>query len=402
MQARLTRRLWSIAQSARVIFLIALTLRLWVLRQLLPGKAFHYFYGYNEPSRIAWALVSGFGYSSPWPNTPLAPTAQQPPLYPFLIAAIFKMAGAYSYWSLWIAVGLNAVISSLSAVMILRLGKRDFGLAAGVLAAWIWSCWLYEAAVSVRLWESSLSALLLIAGLWLLPELAVTSRALLWLLFGLLAGVAALCNTTLLSVFLPFWIWLWLSHRRRGSSCGRWLLASVAVCLLVLTPWTIRNYRTFHQLMPIRDNFGMELWIGNHEGVTHQYPLDYPLLNPAEYNRLGEITFMETRGEIATQFIRQHPAQFLRLSLRRVFLFWTAPTGSAWPWISLLAWLGMVLAIRNKGWQAVPYAVVLLMFPLVYYITHSYDTYRHPIEPQILLLTSYAATAIAGPFLRRR
>jgi hypothetical protein len=27
--------------------------------------------------------------------------------------------------------------------------------------------------------------------------------------------------------------------------------------------------------MPIRDNFGLELWIGNHEGVAHEYPSDF-------------------------------------------------------------------------------------------------------------------------------
>src|SRR5580700_2265642 len=186
--ATVRRTLWRIAESPGVVFLVAVTIRVWMLSQLLPQKAWEYFYRYNEPSRIAWALVSGFGYSSPWPNTPLVPTAQQPPIYPFLVAAIFKLAGVYSYRSLWIAVGLNAVVSSLTAVMVLRLGKRDFGSLAGVLAAWVWACWMYEAAVAVRLWESSLSTLLLMVALFMLPKLKAPSVAL-WLLFGFLAAV---------------------------------------------------------------------------------------------------------------------------------------------------------------------------------------------------------------------
>jgi 4-amino-4-deoxy-L-arabinose transferase-like glycosyltransferase len=85
---------------------------------------------------------SGFGYSSPWANTLVMPTAQQPPVYPFLLAGIFKLAGIYSYRALWIALGLNALFSSITAVVILQLGKRTFDKSTGVLAAWIWSCWI--------------------------------------------------------------------------------------------------------------------------------------------------------------------------------------------------------------------------------------------------------------------
>ncbi|HTA24632.1 MAG TPA: hypothetical protein VK763_13955 [Terriglobales bacterium] len=383
------RTVLRIAESPRVVFLVALTIRVWVLSQFLPQKAWKYFYRYNEPSRIAWALVSGYGYSSPWPNTPLAATAQQPPIYPFLVAGIFKLAGAYSYRSLWIAVGLNAVLSSLTAVMILRLGKRDFGSLVGVLAAWVWACWMYEAAVAVRLWESSLSTLLLLLALLMLPKLKVPSAAL-WLLFGFLAAVTALTNTTLLSVFLFFWIWLWISCRQRGRSCGRLLLASVGVFVLVLLPWTIRNYEVFHRLMPVRDNFGLELWIGNHEGEARLNGDDFQRM-VAEYSRLGELRFMDTKGQVATEFIRQHPGSFLRLSAQRFYRFWTAPDGSVWILLSVLAWCGMFTALRRKGLIAAPYAIVMAIFPFVYYLTHNGGWYRHPVEPVILLLAVYAS-----------
>lgn len=403
---RLLRALGTVVKSPRIIFLVALTARVWVLSQLLPAQAWSHFYRYNEPSRIAWALVSGFGFSSPWPNTPLSPTAQQPPIYPLLLAAIFKIAGAYSYWSLEIAVGLNAVFSALTAVLIFQIGKRDFGVPVGVLAAWIWSVWLYEAVVSIRLWESSLSALLLAVGLWLLSELVRSTRPWHWLIFGALAGVAALTNTTLLSVFPFFWLWLWTCCRRRGHSCGKWLAASVAVCLLVVLPWTLRNYRAFNQLVPIRDNFGLELWLGNHGGVTHVFDNDFPILDPTEYNRLGETGFMKMKRNVALEFIGRNPETFLRLSARRFFQFWSAPENSGWPALSLLAWMGMVLALLRKGLDATPYALIVLIFPLVYYSTHVFGTYRHPIEPAMLLLAAYAmasaVTAISLPLIRSR
>ena len=379
-------------KSPLVVFLVALIARVWVLRQLLPAKAWPDFYEHNEFARIAWAIVSGFGYSSPWANTPLSPTAVEPPVYSYLLAGIFKLTGAYSYASLWIAVGLNAVLSAVSAVIILHIGKRDFGALTGILAAWVWSCWLYEAAVSVRLWESSLSVLFLATALLLLPHVAESPGWPRWVIFGGLGAVAALTNTTLLSLFPFFWLWLWLARRRRSRSPGKLLLASITVCILTLLPWTIRNYETFHRLIPMRDNFGLELWIGNHEGAmqVHQFPPDFPLIDPTEYTRLGELPFMEAKRQAGLQFIGQHPAEFLWLSARRGFKYWTEPEVSLWLPLSLIAWMGGVTALARKGWAAVPYVVVLLIFPTVYYITHTFSSYRHPIEPAMFLLAAYA------------
>lgn len=385
---RLLRLIGGALSSPWVLFTVAFVVRIGVAGQLLPSNAARGFYEQNEPARIAWAVVSGYGYSSPWPHTPLAPTAQQPPVYPCLLAGIFRLTGAYSYTSLWIAVGLNAAFSALTAVMILQLGKRGFGAVVGPLAAWIWACWIYEVVVSIRLWESALSGLLLMLGLWLASTLT-ESKWPRWILFGLLAGVAALTNATLLPVFGGIWIWLWLVHRSGGRK--RWI-ASVATCVLVLVPWTARNYATFHRLIPIRDNFGLELWVGNHEGVTHLYDFrgGFPLVDPAEYNQLGEIRFMETKRDIAVQFIREHPREFLRLSGQRLFNFWTAPEARVWLPITLLAWLGGVLAGWKKGSDAFPCLIVLVVFPLVYYVTHPWSTYRHPIEPVMILLGVYA------------
>jgi hypothetical protein len=380
-----------LASSPVLIFAVALAARVRVLWQLLPEHAWINFYPWNEPSRIAWALVSGYGYSSPWRGTPLLPTAQQPPVFPLIMAGIFKIGGAYAMTSLWMATLLNATFSGCTAVMILRLGKRDFGEATGILAAWIWAIWLYEAVICVRLWESSLTALLLVLTLWWLPRLAESREWRDWCLFGLLAGFSSLTNTTMLAMFLCFYAWMWMGRRAQTASVKKFVVVSVAVFVLALAPWTVRNYLTFHRVMPLRDNFGLELWIGNYEGVTEAqlYPGAFPLLDPTEYNRLGEVPFMEEKLHEGLGFIREHPAEFARLSGVRFVLFWTEPKGSWWFAPSVLAWIGMALALKRHAATAIPYAIVMVVFPLVYYITHTFPSYRHPIEPVVLLLAAF-------------
>ena len=387
-RGKVLRAAAGIAGAPWAVFVVAVVVRLAVLWQLLPVQNTHGFYDHNEQVRIAAMMVSGHGFSSPWPDVPLAPTAQQPPLYPWILAAIFKCFGAYTYASIFAAVFLNAICAGLSAVLLLNLGKRLFCMPAGILASWMWACWIYEAAVSMRLWETSLSALLLLVGMWLSLRLRESSSRSDWMLFGALAGIAALANTTTLAVFVALWIWLFA---RVGSQSRRRIAPSVLACVLVLIPWTIRNAVTLHHLVPVRDNFGFELWQGNHEAAG-----DF-----AEFARLGEIGFMQARRDTALEFIASHPGEFLRRCGVRLCRFWTDPGGGTWLVASGLAWLGAVLALWRRRRDAMPLVIALGVFPLVYYVTHPGTPYRHPIEPEILLLASFTAVSAAS-WLRDR
>jgi len=396
--AAILRAITRLLTSPTLIFLAALLTRVSVLWHLLPAYASRGFYEENEPARIAWCIVSGFGFSSPWPHTTIAPTAQQPPVYPWVLAGIFKAFGSYSYTSLWVAVLFNALLSATTAWVILRLATRDFGLPTALVAAWAWACWIYEAVVSIRLWESSLSSLFLVSTMLLLPRPGENGSARRWLMLGILFGLGILTNTTLLVVFVGFYLWLWIANPQRRKSFSRGMLLSAGVCLLVLMPWTIRNYVEFHKIVPVRDNFGLELWIGNHDAVTYLFEFNggFPLLDPAEYNRLGEIAFMEFKRDVALDFIRKNPFKFLRLSAQRFFYYWSAPDRYTWIPLSLLSWAGAFLACRRKGSPGCPYAIVLLSFPVVYYVTHPWSTYRHPTEPVMIILASYVVVSLAG------
>ena len=391
-----------IASAPATVFVVALGVRFALLNQFFPTTIWPFFYKNNEVSRIAWALVSGWGFSSPWPNTPLAPTAQQPPLYPLLLAGIFKLAGAYTYRSLWIAVVLNAIFSAVAAAMMVRLGRRDLSPAAGLLAGWVCACWGYEGVVSLRLWDSSLVGLMIVLVLWWTPALEESGSMATWSLFGAVTGAALLTDTGLASILLPLWVWLW--WRRRGRGQSRYLIpVSVAVCVVVLAPWTIRNYQVFHRFIPVRDNFGMEFWIGNHEGApihAVNFPRDFPLNHAEAYSREGEINFMESRQRLALEFIRSHPVRFLLMCGDRAVGYWTQPYPVIWGAVAVACWTGLVLLFRQRARMAFPYAMVIGLFPLVFYATHAFLTYRQPIEPEILLLASYAliggVKALAG------
>jgi len=380
-----------IAASPAVIFVAAVTTRLaatvFIFRNYFGPQLL---FVQNESSHIASALVAGWGFSSPYANVPIAATAQQPPLYPLILAGIFRVFGAYTVSSAWAAVALNIAASALTAVLLYHAGNLYFNKTVGLVAAWVWALpWMYGAlAFSTSLSNPYLAALGLTGLLLLLPRVLKAGRG--WFGLGIYAGLLVLLQATFLAVVACYAIWLAFSKARSPK-----MLVGLAGLFLMLVPWTIRNYVQLGRVVPIRDNFGLELWLGNRPGMqgTVDYHGDFPDHDPSSYARLGELRFMDAKLEEAKEFIASDPISFYKRCLRRSIEFWYIPYSPLWILISVLGWAGAVLAWKKKG-IAVLLTVPLLAFPPVYYVTHTFPTYRHPIDPVIILLAVYAIIEI--------
>lgn len=364
-------------------------------------------FGY-EMGRIAAAIASGHGFSNPF-QTPTGPTAWEPPLYPYLTAGVFRLFGIYSYASAFVLLTINSFFSALTAIPIYLIGKRTFGYTVALWSAWMWAVLPFTMYWSTKwVWETSLSALLLAAIFMLALKLQQADGGRLWAAFGALWGVAALSNPSLLS-FLPVSLgWIW--HRRlkaRRSWLPQTFIALLVFAALV-TPWTTRNYRVFGKFILIRDNLGSELRLGNGPGAdgTWMWYL-HPtrnVLQMREFQRLGELAYVAERQQQALAFIAQDPARFLRLSAKRFIYFWAglprssriaalAPIkNSLFLASSVLALWGLGRALRRKVPGASLFFWLILVYPAVYYLVFPHPRYRHPIEPEMLLLGVYLIT----------
>jgi len=57
---------------------------------------------------------------------------------------------------------------------------------------------------------------------------------------------------------------------------------------------------------------------------------------------------------------------------------------------------------REKNPYAFPIATFPLIFPIVYYITHSSLRYRHPIDPAMIVVATYALAYPLTVMARRK
>ena len=73
---------------------------------------------------------------------------------------------------------------------------------------------------------------------------------------------------------------------------------------------------------------------------------------------------------------------------------------------SVLALWGLLLALRRRARDATLFGLLLLFYPAIYYVVYPHPRYRHPIEPEMLILGVYlvsqAETRKAGAALRSK
>jgi len=402
-----------------LVVVVGLALRLAVMAFLYPEQLDpardHWKFGY-ETGRIARSIVAGKGFSSPlFADT--GPTAWMTPVYPCLVAGVFRIFGIYTKTSALILLSLNALMSALTAVPIFLFARRSFGVRVGRWSAWAWAIFPYGIYFPVeRIWETWLATLLLCLLFWMALELEEPRALWFWMLYGLLWGVEALTSPSALAV-LPF-LGAWTCYRL-GRRKQRWFVPNAVAALLflaIVTPWFARNYRVFHHFIPFRDNMGLVLRLGTKGNSDYWgvYELG-PWHNDAEwqeFQRDGELRYFATKKQQAIAFIQENPGWWVWTSFRRALFLWTGywslerwylkeepldpPNILLCTSLTVLALLGLRKAFRRDSGLGVPYAAVLFSFPLIYYITSPEAYYRRPIDPMFLVLAVYAISGMRG------
>jgi hypothetical protein len=302
----------------------------------------------------------------------------------------------------------------------------------------LWSAWLwaaYPAALQYAVhwvWEMSLSTCLftwaLVAALrlredrvqgsgpkaqqtgtldpgpWTLGPLG------LWASFGLLWGLVALSNASLLICLPAVMAWVvWPELRRWMVKPRTWLgvATMTAVFAAVLTPWVVRNERALHAFIPTRSNLGIELYastLESHDALPWGTALPMWKGDPEFklFVQVGEVRFAAMRGAQAKERIRANPAQFWRWTLDRFLFFWDGTPHPpdrhpmqeylrelSYSFLSLCGLLGLGLMLRRRIEGAGLFALVFALLPVPYYLVTVQARFRHPLEPLIAVLAVY-------------
>ena len=229
---------------------------------------------------------------------------------------------------------------------------------------------------------------------------------------GLLLGLAILTRETVL-YFLPLAA-LWLAWRRAGGA-RRAARAPRRVALLVVLPWTVRNWLVFDAFVPVSTSGALNLWQGNtrlsRQEVYEEYWAVHGRIAKYEHARRRAIEailerqplwiFEKLRDEMPA-FWAAHGQPIVHLE-RGAYGAVARPRALAAVAVVLLPYLA-VLVLFVAGVATLPRgrAPLLLLAFLVFYVllhvaAHGYPRYRLPAMPAVFLVAAHGLVRVARP-----
>ena len=378
--------------------------------------------GAYETGNIAAAMAETGTFSSPF-GTETGPTAWMMPGYPYLLALIFKFFVTYSVSSAIVALLLDCIASALTLIPIFFITNHLYDRKAALVAAALFCFYppsLWHA--SGRIWDTTLftmMSLFFLNYLMMIENKWTINKA---LLAGLFFGIIAIFKVIILALYPFVFVQILLQKSMLLKVRLQQIGLLTLIILLILGPWIWRNYLVFGRPL-LRSNFGLELKLGNNSGCKAymqihgrgKIKMHHPIIKKDElekYHKMGELAYTASAGNEAVDFIRTHPYDFVQLTIQRILYFWVrdldlskgleglfgirSKNSALTTVIYILPLpfmlLGIVIALRGQRPAGVLISY-LILFPLVYYITHVRQRYRFPVEPVMLI---FAAGGLAA------
>jgi hypothetical protein len=398
---------------------------------------------------LARRVIDGHGFSFAegwWPATRAGePTAHWSFVYTLYLAAVYGLFGTQPL----IARLIQALVAgALHSWLAWRVGRRVFGPTTGLLAAGLSAVYIYFFYYAGGLLTETFY---IIGILWTLDVAlrladtarredrkgnSLTSRWWPWLELGLAIGVTILLRQVFLA-FVPFlylWLWVQMPARQPGSSIWakfssifRWsaikgLLGASLVVMLLIVPWTIRNYRVFGTFVPLNTNAGYAFFWGNHPIYGTHFVGILPPGGPSYYDLIPKGLLSLNEAELDRALLRRgigfvvdDPVRFVLLSLSRTgefFKFWPSAQSGVISNISRVGsfalclpfmlyglWLSVALLRHPKRREQRSAITLLYLFVIVYSAIHLLSwaliRYRLPVDAVLLIFAALGLETLA-------
>jgi 4-amino-4-deoxy-L-arabinose transferase-like glycosyltransferase len=327
------------------------------------------------------------------------PTSFKPPVYSFFLAVIYGIFG-HSYLAVRI---IQSILGALTCIIIyfiaLKLTHRNVALLSGLLAAMNISFIKSSEHLLSEILSTFLISLIVLSLLRLNEAPTLGKR--LWT--GFLAGLIALTRSEMI-FFMPFvyggWFFLvWLKRYSRHIFLKD-LVVTLVVFLIVVSLWTIRNWRLHRAFVPLTTAAGINLYSsycppeGKLFGFTSDdniVKLSRKLNNEVEQSRF---LLKETLN-----FIRHNLHKIPRLELLKFMFFWSV---FDWEIIGsgiynfffgfMLPFFLWAFLVNIKKWQQYFLLYIsILYFQIITLLFYGSPRFRIQCEPFIII---FAATGI--------
>jgi hypothetical protein len=255
------------------------------------------------------------------------PDAVLPPLYSFLLAGVYAIAGRGFLG----VVALQIAMDALSVATLVAIGRclMPSGFTVGLLAGLFFGLYPYLVFQCLVLSDTAFFVLLL--------HLFVLSAVLLWGCqartrrtggLAALGGLALGCATLTRPIMLPLaaLVGVWFLFRYDFRETVVRLLPMAVVALATVAPWMVRNYAELHALVPIGTSAGSNFWQGNNASTVPLLRAGYDVQWAAPSASIPDRSFLERDTALfqaSLRYLHEHPEQIPELLWVKLRTHWS-------------------------------------------------------------------------------
>ena len=309
------------------IFLLALAIRLIYLSQVIHTPIFHGLVADTEKyDSFALHILKG--------NFTHKDFIYLNPLYPFFLAFIY-LIGGHSHFAVAF---IQALIDSISSVLIYFIASTLFNKKVGIIAAFTYACYgiaVFYTGILLAPTVVIFLTLLFIASLIFAEQ---RGKVFIFFISGIFFGLAGLArpNVILFLFLLPIWFFTLLKNRLGIYKSIQGFLLLLVGFLMVLSLISIRNYSIEKRFSPFSVQGGLNFYIGNNPEATGYFMSPCGISSSPIDQVKTSIRYTEkTSGKNITPsqassywllkgltFIRDNPIDASSLYMEKFALFW--------------------------------------------------------------------------------
>lgn len=356
---------------------------------------------------LARSLLDGRGYSftkSWYPFTPAnTPTAHWSFLYPLYLAGTYAVTG---YHPLAARLLQAAVGGALLCFLVYKIGRRVVDEETGLISAGLAAVYGYFIYYNVALMTETFSIVLVLLSLYLSIELKENPTPVHWAGLGFSLGLAALLRQTVL-LFVPVLLfWLFLELRSRGVRW--WYFALPVVIILVLvTPWTIRNYLVYRSFLLLNSNAGYAFYASNNPNLGTDWRNELVVVPvPDELAGQNEAEIDRALTRKGLDFILENPKRYIWLNLSKMeeyFRFWPTSDSSRISNLNRVLSFGLYLPFMVLGfgfsvsrWRRfIPLYLFVMIHTGIHLLSWPSPRYRLPVDAVLMVFAALTLLKLA-------